>query len=85
MLKNKKVKLRRETSTCRKVINERPRTHPMRTQPDLEERNLLELGSLDSSSPFLLKAIRVFGDNVLKCSKCYDRKAKCILAFRSSK
>ena len=28
-------------------------------------------------------AIRVFADNELKCSKCYDRKAK--IAFRTSK
>ena len=48
----------------------------------LEDRNLLKLRSLDSSSPLFLSDI-VFGDNGHKCSKCYDRKAK--IACKTSK
>ena len=45
-----------------------------RGENTLEDDNLLELRSLDSSYPFSY-AIIVFGDNELKCSKCFDRKA----------
>ena len=47
---------------------------------NLEDPILLKLRSLDSSCPFFLSG---FGDNELKCSKCYDRKAK--IAFGTSK
>ena len=49
----------------------------------LEDRNLLKLRSLETPRFHFSKAIKVFGDNGLKCSKCYDRKAK--IALRTSK
>ena len=42
----------------------------------LEDPNLLKLRSLDSSCPFFLSDKSSIWDNLFKCSKCYDRKAK---------
>ena len=48
----------------------------------LEDRNLLKLRSLDSLISIFLSDNSIW-DNELKCSKCYDRKAK--IAFKTSK
>ena len=48
---------------------------------NLEDRNLLKLRSLDPFFFFFLSDNHIW-DNELRCSKCYDRKAK--VAFRTS-
>ena len=50
----------------------------------LGDSNLLKVRSLDSFCLFFLSDNRI-EDNELKCSKCFDRKAKLTLAFRTSK
>ena len=57
---------------------------PSETPHNLEDPNLLKLRSLDSSCSFFLSDNTiVFGNNELKCSKCYDCKAR--IAFNTSK
>ena len=46
----------------------------------LEDRNLLKLRSLGSLFSILLSDASICVDDGLKCSKCYDRKAKIVIA-----